>query len=264
MAPAIAPSLCRDDSLPAQAALPEPHGVPLLAAEWRDLVMLSFEIDPRVLAPHVPAGTELDRWHGAAFVSVVGFQFTHARLFGVRIPLYGNFEEVNLRFYVRRRVVDGWHRGVVFLRELVPKRAVAWVASAFGENFRQAPMTRQIDRDRPGDAPRRIEYQWRLAGRAQRLALETAAGTPTLPESGSLDEFIVEHYWAYTALPRGRAREHFVVHPPWHIASATRASLEADVGELYGDRFAPFLSRRPESAFWADGSLVRAYRGARP
>ena len=77
-------------------------------------------------------------------------------------------------------------------------------------------------------------------------------------------EFIVEHYWAYTALPRGRAREHFVVHPPWHIASATRASLEADVGELYGDRFAPFLSRRPESAFWADGSLVRAYRGARP
>jgi uncharacterized protein YqjF (DUF2071 family) len=234
----------------------------LLTAEWRDLVMLNFEVDSRVLAPHVPAGTELDRWHDVAFVSIVGFQFLHARLFGVPIPFHGSFPEVNLRFYVRRRTPDGWRRGVVFLREFVPKRAVAWVARAFGENFRRLPMKSHVRRGRDVESPLGVEYEWQLAGHPQLLALETRGETPQLPERGSLDEFIVEHYWAYTALPRRRTREHFVVHPPWQIAPAANVEFDADVRELYGPTFAPFLRRRPISAFWANGSAVRVYRRA--
>jgi uncharacterized protein YqjF (DUF2071 family) len=260
MASAIVTIARRDGPSAAQAALPQSRGVPLLAAEWRDLAMVNFEIDPRVLDPHVPAGTELDCWGGASFVSVVGFQFLHARLFGIRIPLHGNFEEVNLRFYVRRRVADGWRRGVVFLREIVPRRAVAWTARAFGENFCRLPMSRIVEPGRLGEAPRRVEYHWHFAGRRQRLALETAAGAPRQPDSRSLDQFIVEHYWAYTALPRRRTREAFVVHPPWQIAPATAIEFDADVRELYGPQFAPFLRRRPASAFWADGSAVRVHK----
>lgn len=259
MATAIAPIPCRNAQRAAQAAPPEPRRIPLLAAEWRDLVMLNFEVDPRVLAPHVPAGTELDRWHGAAFASIVGFQFRSARLFGVPIPFHSSFPEVNLRFYVRRRMAEGWRRGVVFLCELVPKRVVAWVARAFGENFRCVPMTSRIDRIGAGQAPSRVEFQWQFAGRPHRLAIKTAGQAPRPPEPGTLDQFIVEHYWSYTALPRRRPREAFVVHPPWQIAPATGVEFDADVRELYGPQFAPFLSRRPASAFWADGSAVRVY-----
>jgi uncharacterized protein YqjF (DUF2071 family) len=242
--------------------LPTPPRIPLLAAEWRHLVLLSFEVDPRVLAPFVPAGTELDRFCGAAFASVVGFQFLNACLFGVRVPLHGNFEELNLRFYVRRPTPHGWRRGVVFLSEIVPKRTVVWVARAFGENFRRLPINHRIDIEPPAVVPRRIEYACQLAGQPQRLLLETAADRPAPPTPGSLDEFLIEHYWAYTALPRRRTREHYVVHPPWQIAPAAHAQFDANVRELYGRRFAPFLSRRPASAFWADGSAVSVHAAA--
>src|SRR5271170_5194847 len=104
---------------------------PFLTAEWRSLVMLNYEIDPAVLRPFVPAGTELDQWQGKTFVSMVGFLFLETRVLGVAIPFHANFEEVNLRFYVRRMTRDGWRRAVVFIKELVPRRAIAWTARTF-------------------------------------------------------------------------------------------------------------------------------------
>src|SRR6266851_3867580 len=75
-----------------------------LTAEWRMLAMLNYEIDPGLLLPFVPSGTELDRWSGKVFASLVGFRFLKTKLLGyLPIPMHSNFEEVNLRFYVRRR-----------------------------------------------------------------------------------------------------------------------------------------------------------------
>jgi uncharacterized protein YqjF (DUF2071 family) len=87
---------------------------PFLTAEWRDLAMLNYEIDAAVLRPFVPAGTELDAWGGRTFVSVVGFRFLGTRVRGVPVPGHRDFEELNLRFYVRRVADDGPRRGVVF------------------------------------------------------------------------------------------------------------------------------------------------------
>src|SRR5438552_945189 len=113
-----------------------------LTAQWRTLLMLNFEADPAVLLPFVPAGTELDHWRGTTFVSVVGFRFLEARLLSLPIPFHQAFDEVNLRFYVRRRGPEGWRRGVVFLKEIVPRRAVTAVARwLFGENFQTSPVT---------------------------------------------------------------------------------------------------------------------------
>ncbi|HEX8362069.1 MAG TPA: DUF2071 domain-containing protein, partial [Longimicrobium sp.] len=96
------------------------NGLPgkFLAAEWRDLVMLNYEADPAALRPLVPAGTELDAWGGTTYVSMVGFLFLRTRVLGIPIPFHQDFEEVNLRFYVRRRGPEGWRRGVVFVREI--------------------------------------------------------------------------------------------------------------------------------------------------
>ncbi len=75
---------------------------PFLTAEWRHLAMLNYEIDPVILRPFVPSGTELDSWNGKTYVSIVGFLFLKTRVRGLAIPFHQNFEEINLRFYVRR------------------------------------------------------------------------------------------------------------------------------------------------------------------
>src|SRR5690348_18142677 len=105
-----------------------PQERPLLTAEWRHLALLQYVVDPAVLLPLVPLGTELDSWEGRTLVSMVGFRFLRVRVLGASILFHTDFDEVNLRFYVRRRVAEGWRRGVVFVREIVPRRAVALVA----------------------------------------------------------------------------------------------------------------------------------------
>jgi len=236
---------------------------PLLWAEWRHLAMLNYEIDPAVLEPFVPAGTELDFWEGRTYASIVGFQFLNARLFGFRVPFHGDFEEVNLRFYVRRRAQEGWRRGVVFVRELAPRLAVALAARLlYGENYLCVPMGRQVMERGENEPPARVEYHWKFRRRPRRLMIETD-GAAERPESGSHEEFLVEHYWGYSKLPRGRAMEYLVAHRPWKISPATAVEFNGDVAALYGERFAPFLAHEPASAFWVDGSPVRVYSGKR-
>ena len=66
--------------------------------------MLNYTVDPRLLAPLVPLGTEIDFENGDTFLSVVGFLFLDTRLLGLPIPLHRDFEEVNLRFYVTEKI----------------------------------------------------------------------------------------------------------------------------------------------------------------
>ena len=170
-----------------------------LTAEWRHLVLLNYEVDPAVLEPYVPQGLELDFWNDKTYVSVVGFAFQRARFFGLPVPFHRSFPEVNLRFYVKREMAAGERRGVVFLKEIVPRRAVAFVARAlYGEKFISLPMrmTAEADRHFRGMA-RRVRYDWRL-GR-EHYAIEAASNSPPRrAQPGSLDEFIIEHYWAYS------------------------------------------------------------------
>jgi uncharacterized protein YqjF (DUF2071 family) len=263
----VAASRLRIEPMP--AAPPER---PFLTAVWRDFLMLSYEIEPAVLRPFIPHGTELDDWHGRAFVSLVGFRFCNARLFGIRIPGHQEFAEVNLRFYVRCCIDGQCRRGVVFLRELAAKRCVAIVARWFyGERFRRVPMVciqDRIDRESSvGDegialpTPGNIAYTWRDRGCDYRLAGKMH-GDSHLPEPDSLAEFIVDHYWAYTATPRGAAYEYLVPHPPWRIAEA-EGKFTGDAYRQYGARFAPFLKGTPASAFWASGSSVCVFRGTK-
>jgi uncharacterized protein len=228
-----------------------------LTAEWRYLAMLNYVVDPAILSPFVPVGTELDSYQGNYFVSVVGFRFLNTRVRGWAIPFHRNFEEVNLRFYVRRRAAEGWRRGVVFIRELVPRRAIAFIARAFyGEPYTALPMRHKIDH-----SPREIgvEYGWRFQGKWESLRAASAGAAKPIA-SGSLEEFITEHYWGYTARAAASA-EYEVEHPHWEIWSAEDAALQADVAALYGATFSRSLEARPASAFIADGSPVVVRRG---
>ena len=224
--------------------------------------MLSFEADPALLLPLVPAGTELDDWQGRTLVSVVGFLFLRTRVLGIGIPFHRDFEEVNLRFYVRRRASDGWRRGVVFIKELVPRAAIAWTAKAiYGENYAALPMSHRIEF--AGEGPRavgEVSYRWMVNGRENRLEVGVRGPAREI-DAGSEEEFITEHHWGYTRRKDGRTLEYRVEHPRWRVWTAERALLDCDAEQLYGSHFAECLRSPAISALLADGSEVSVFGG---
>ncbi len=236
------------------------RGRVFLTAEWRWLALLNYVVDPKLLSPRVPEGTELDQFEGKTFVSLVGFRFLSTKVFGVAIPFHVNFEEVNLRFYVRRREAGVVKRGVVFIQELVPRRAIAAVARlAYHENYGRLPMTHEIE---PSGDGLKVRYAWRLGVRWHSLTMH-ATGEPRAMVEGSEEQFIAEHYWGYCRQPDGGSLEYYVEHPQWRVWSVTAAAFSGDAQAVYGAEFAPVLAKPPDSAFLAEGSPVKVYRGRR-
>lgn len=239
-----------------------PQGRPFLTARWQTLAMLNYPVDPEVVAPLVPAGTEVDLWGGRTFLSVVGFLFLDTRVLGLAIPFHRDFEEVNLRFYVRRKAPEGWRRGVAFVKEIVPRRAIAGTARLFyGEKYTALPMRHAITGD-PTRGGMSVTYGWRHRGRWNGLG-GVVAGEAREAPPGSEEELITEHYWGYSALRGGATVEYRVEHRRWRVWQLSRPVLDCDVADLYGPRFAGPLSTPPSSAFVADGSAVTVYRGVR-
>ncbi|MGH7887091.1 MAG: YqjF family protein, partial [Candidatus Binatia bacterium] len=212
----------------------------------------------------VPRGTELDAWDGKTFASMVGFLFQNTRVLGLPIPFHQNFEEINLRFYVRRKGEDGWRRGVVFVKEIVPRPAIALVARwLYNENYVALPTGNVICR--ADDVTRTIEsvkYYWTLQKRAQSIELITR-GAPVDFVEGSQEEFIAQHYWGYSSHRKGGTVEYRVEHPPWRIWQAASARLDCEAENLYGRQFVRFLPAQPSSAFLAEGSAITVYRGVK-
>jgi uncharacterized protein YqjF (DUF2071 family) len=231
-----------------------------LTARWESLVLLNYRCPPELLTPLVPPGTELDSWNGTN-LSLVGFRFVDTRVAGCSILGYRAFEEVNLRFYVRRDAPDGVRRGVVFLRELVPKRLIAAVArAAYNEPYLALPMSHAVALDEASGGS--ATYSWQ--DRGQSHSLRARVEGPARPLSpGSEAEFITEHYWGYNRQPDGETLEYRVAHPRWLVWESRDATYSCPPGAtLYGD-FAEVLASTPTSAFVAVGSEVEVYRGTR-
>ena len=163
-----------------------------LTAEWRYLAMINYEIDPVLLLRRVPSGTELDFWEGKTFVSIVGFLFLKTKVLGWTIPLHREFEEVNLRFYVRRKGPEGWRRGVVFIKEIVPRWAIAVIARiVYNENYIALPMRHEVllPPSHPSALNGVVEYDWRLNGQWNHLRIQPSGEAQALVV-GSQEEFI--------------------------------------------------------------------------
>ncbi len=240
-----------ESSLTKPAKVAEEERRVFLTAQWRNLAMLNYVLPPEILEPHVPAGTELDTFEGKYYVSVVGFQFLDTRVLGLPIPFHRKFEEINLRFYVTRQERDERRRGVVFIKEIVPKQVIAAVANTlYGEHYSAHPMFHRVDLDN-----RLIEYGWHTRERRHSFGL-SVTGEPALPDAGSEPEFITEHYWGYTKISESKTREYRVEHPQWNAWDAALHSFEIDVESTFGSAFAPYVDDRPTSAFVADGSAV--------
>ena len=231
-----------------------------LRARWADLVMANYEVDPAVLRDRVPQGTELDLWSGRCFVSIVGFMFLETRVLGIPVPFHRNFEEVNLRFYVTRMVDGAVRRGAVFVKEIVPRKAIVWVANTlYNEKYVAYSMSHDDVKTSEG---RSLSYRWR-AGTEWSHVGASLVGAPYIADDASEAAFITEHYWGYTSQRDGSTLEYQVEHPRWKVWRALRPELVCDVAALYGREFVPYLSGAPSSCFVAGGSEVVVRRGVR-
>ena len=235
-----------------------------LTASWRHLAMLNYRIAPDLLSPLVPRGTELDSHDGATYVSLVGFLFADTRVLGLRIPFHVNFEELNLRFYVRRTSGTDVRRGVVFVKEIVPRPAIALVARlVYNEPYEARRMGHYVGPRRPKE-PLYLSYSWKeRRGEWAHLTVTTDGEPPAPVAPGSLEEFITEHYWGYTRQRDGGTIEYRVEHPSWRVWQTSSAKVSGDLAALYGRDFAEVLSRPRDSAFLAEGSTVTVYRPVR-
>lgn len=224
-----------------------------LTAEWRRLAFANYDIDPAVLKPYVPYGTELDLWEGRCYVSLIGFMFKNVRLLGIKVPFHVNFEEVNLRFYVKRFENGEWKRGVVFVKEIVPLPALTFVANTlYNEKYETRPMSHRWDET---STDRTIEYRWKIKSGWQSLQVVTGMELSEMA-AGSETEFITEHYWGYASVNPSKTNEYQVTHPKWKKYEVLDYKIEADFAENYGQDFAFLNQQQPVSVMLAEGSAI--------
>ncbi len=231
-----------------------------LSAAWRNLIMANYAIDPKVLQPYLPCKTELDQFNGTHYVSLVGFLFENTRLLGMKLPFHHTFEEVNLRFYVRYKEDGAWKRGVVFMKEIVPRRMITFVANTvYGEKYATHPMRHQWQQT---DAGFLVNYEWKVNEEWNRIqVLAEKQGTPLV--EGSEEEFITEHYWGYTHVNEACTGVYEVRHPRWKVHRVLEHEIRCSTEALYGPAFVPALQEAPRSVFLAEGSPIQVMKGSR-
>lgn len=218
--------------------------------------MVNYEVNPAVLIPYLPKGTELDFWKGKTFVSLVGFMFLDTYLLGIPVPFHRNFEEVNLRFYIKCQTDDGERRGVAFIKEIVPKWTISTVANfVYNERYAALPMRHRIHHS---DDVVSAEYEWKFRNNWQRIAVK-CSGKPQDLVKNSDAEFFTEHYWGYSVMSNGETLEYQVEHVPWKVWSCEECEVKVDVEALYGQNFAPFL-KNPHSSLLAEGSPIKVHK----
>jgi uncharacterized protein len=230
-----------------------------LKAEWRKLVMANYAIDQAILIPHLPYGTELDLWKNTCYVSLVGFMFLNTKMLGMKIPFHINFEEVNLRFYVRHFDGKNWKRGVVFIKEIVPKPMLSFVANTlYHENYSTMPMQHSWKEDAQY---LNVQYQWKKNNYWNSLSLRAHNKVEDI-SSGSEEEFITEHYWGYTKINDKKTSEYEVAHPTWKVYPTIDFNIETNFGEVYGNEFDFLKNENPTSVFLAEGSEIKVKSGS--
>jgi uncharacterized protein len=227
-----------------------------LEAEWRKLAMANFAVDPQVLKPFVPHKTELDLWNNTCYLSLVGFMFLQTKVKGFKVPFHVNFEEVNLRFYVKYKDGVEWKRGVVFIKEIVPRSAITLLANTlYNENYQTLPMSHKWETI---DNALSIEYCWKKH-KWHSFKVVTERECHDM-QSGSEEEFITEHFWGYTKSGQKTA-EYGVEHPRWQVYKMLDFKIDVDFGLTYGKQFEFINSEKPLSVFLAEGSEIRVMGG---
>ena len=232
-----------------------------LTAEWRKLILANYEFDRTILQKYLPAKTEFDSWNGIDYVSLVGFLFKNTKLKGVPVPLHTTFEEVNLRFYVRFKENGEWKRGVVFIKEIVPKRMIAYVANkVYKEHYVACKMNHKWEE--LGNNLN-VWYSWKNQ-KVQNIISVKAENKKLDIAKDSGEEFITEHYYGYSKFNEHKTGEYKVEHPKWQVYPVTDHYIQCDFEHNYGNDFKSLTGMKPASVYLAEGSEIKVHNKVFP
>lgn len=230
-----------------------------LEGEWRKLVMINYAVDPAILKQFVPYNTEIDLWNDTCYISLVGFMFVNTTVMRFKIPFHVNFEEINLRFYVKYKDGSDYKRGVVFIKEIVPRPALSFIANMlYNENY-ETLKTRHAWIE--GNETLSIEYGWR---KGEWNSVKVVADKiPVVIKAYSEEEFITEHFWGYTKINANRTLEYEVAHPRWEIYPVKEYEVNVDFEKVYGSNFSFLKNEKPVSVYLAEGSEIVVMQGGK-
>ena len=170
----------------------------------------------------------------------------------MKIPFHHTFEEINLRFYVKYKEGNTWKRGVVFIKELVPKPALTFVANTiYKENYQTVPMQHKWAKN---DLENIVEYQWKVKNRIQKICVHSALNLKEI-ETDSEAEFITEHYFGYSK-QHSNTYEYEVKHPKWKHYPVLDSHINVDFELNYGKNFKFLNHKQPISILLTNGSEV--------
>ena len=228
-----------------------------LTAEWRKLILANYQVDKEILLHYLPPHVVLDDWQGKYYVSLIGFMFVNTKLRGYGIPFHGNFEEINLRFYVKYNSNGIWKRGVVFIKEIVPKPAITFIANTiYGENYQTLRTKHSWE---TGEEKLAISYAWK--NKTWNEIKVVANSKSEEIRIGSEEEFITEHYWGYTKIGQNVTSEYGVEHPRWETYPVIDYHIDVDFAHNYGKEFGFLANTKPNSIMLAEGSAIHVMKG---
>lgn len=219
-----------------------------LTANWENLILVNYEIAPDILQPYTPNETQIDLFKNKCYVSLVGFMFKNTKVLGVKLPFHINFEEVNLRFYVKHKE----KRGVVFIKEIVPKPLITCVANTiYKEHYETAKMQHKSQVNK---VIKHTEYSWTKKNSLQSLGVNSNL-KPIKIEPNSIEYFITEHYFGYTK-HNNKTFEYEVKHPTWLHYPIIDYNINIDFEMNYGQGFKFLNNSLPSSVILAQGSKI--------
>lgn len=222
-----------------------------LTAEWRNLILVSYQVPDNALQKYLPDNLHLDKLNGSAFVSLVAFDFINTKVKGMKMFFHLNFPEINLRFYVN----DGRRRGVMFIREFVPKPVVVLGANLFfNENYSAAKMKSEIILGSTLKAKHEITYK----GNYNSIEVETV-NKSFMPDENSTEHFFKEHEWGFVKSRSGQTNAYKVEHPFWQVYPIKKFNINVDFGKLYGQQFSFLNKQEPFNVTFAEGSVIKVF-----
>jgi uncharacterized protein len=229
----------------------------LLRAEWNNIIMANYAVPKELLLPYVPYKTELDFFEGETYVTLAGFMFLNTQMLGFDVPFHSNFEEVTLRFYVRSNHSLAAKRGVVFIKEIVPKYAITLLANTvFGQNYTTLKM-KSFHQDM-GDYME-TGYEWKYQDKWNKLTAKAVKRSTPIRQN-NFNEFIADHYYGYRKNGETKTYQYEVEHEHWETFNVIEYSVDCDFGSLFGKEFSILNKEKPKSVFMLKGSEIRIHQ----
>ena len=226
----------------------------VLKAEWKKLLMINYVVDQNILLPYLPKGTELDLYNNECYVSLVGFKSENTKFMGIKFPFHGNFEEINLRFYVQHNDGGTIKHGVVFIKEIVYSPITAYFASnLFNEKYVSREMRHIYD---PEIVSQILRYEWKEK-KFNKFRVEGSLRVrPVEPESET--EFFTERHYSYTKTPnRKKTAEMYLEHPRWEDSRIYSYRVNVNFKAAFGKRFEFLNTTEPKSVLLVEGSDIK-------